>query len=207
MANTLPFGPIGKRAVHICVDMQRMFADETEWQTPWMKRVLPNVVALAAARPERTIFTRFIPARRPGEGRGAWARYWRRWASITLEQLEPGGVDLVPDLARYCPPGELYDKIVYSPWHGDLDVRLQARGVDTLIVSGGETEVCVLATVLGAVDLGYRVVIATDALCSSSDETHDAAIDLYHRRYGTQVEPAETATILAAWGCNGPETA
>jgi nicotinamidase-related amidase len=54
--------------------------------------------------------------------------------------------------------------------------------------------------VLGAVDLGYRVIVATDALCSTSDETHDAALDLYHRRYGTQVEAAETQTILDDWG-------
>ena len=38
------------------------------------------------------------------------------------------------------------------------------------IVSGSETDVCVLATVLDAVDMGYRVIIARDAVCSSSDE-------------------------------------
>ena len=41
--------------------------------------------------------------------------------------------------------------------------------VDTLVISGSETDVCVLSTVLGAVDRGYRVVIAIDALCSSSN--------------------------------------
>jgi nicotinamidase-related amidase len=66
-------------------------------------------------------------------------------------------------------------------------------------VSGGETDVCVLATVLGAVDRGYRVVVATDALCSSSDETHDAMMTLYHNRYGQQVETVTTNTILDSW--------
>ncbi|MHC2279292.1 hypothetical protein ACVME8_005935 [Bradyrhizobium diazoefficiens] len=37
-----------------------------------------------------------------------------------------------------------------------------------------ETDVCVLSTVLSAVDLGFRVVIVEDALCSSSDVGHDA---------------------------------
>ena len=32
------------------------------------------------------------------------------------------------------------------------------------IVSGSETDVCVLATVLDAVDMGYRVIIARDAV-------------------------------------------
>jgi nicotinamidase-related amidase len=66
-------------------------------------------------------------------------------------------------------------------------------------VSGGETDVCVLATVLGAVDRGYRVVVATDALCSSSDETHDAMMTLYHNRYGQQVETVTTDIILENW--------
>ena len=43
----------------------------------------------------------------------------------------------------------------YSPWTGsDLHEQLCAARVDTIIVTGGETDVCVLATVLGAVDWG-----------------------------------------------------
>ena len=198
-ATALAFGPIGDNAVHLCVDMQRMFAARTEWHMPWLHRVLPNIITIAAAHPQRTVFTRFIPADRPGEGRGTWKRYYERWASMTAEALGEEPLELVPELSRLTPPGRVYDKYVYSPWEGDLDIQLQQRGIDTLIVSGGETEVCVLATVLGAVDLGYRVIIATDAVCSSSDETHDAAIDLYHRRYGTQVEPVETETIVKHW--------
>ena len=58
---------------------------------------------------------------------------------------------------------------------------------------------CVLAAVLDAVDLGIRVVLATNAVCSSSDETHDALMKLYHHRFSQQVEPADTESILAAW--------
>jgi nicotinamidase-related amidase len=59
--------------------------------------------------------------------------------------------------------------------------------------------VCVLSTVLGAVDLGYRVIIVIDALCSSSDTGHDAILTLYRERFSLQIELAESATILAAW--------
>ncbi|MFL5265928.1 MAG: hypothetical protein ACJ8AH_04915 [Stellaceae bacterium] len=52
---------------------------------------------------------------------------------------------------------------------------------------------------LDAVDFGYRVVLATDALCSSSDEMHDALLTLYHRRFGQQIETASSETILACW--------
>ncbi|MEA1834057.1 cysteine hydrolase [Methylobacterium durans] len=196
----LRHGNLGASCLHLCVDMQGMFAEETDWHTPWMDRVRPNVARLVEAQAPRTLFTRFIPAARPGEGRGTWARYYERWASMTRERLDPGLIELLPELARHVPPGEIFDKTLYSPWvDGALDARLQARGIDTLVVTGGETDVCVLSTVLGAVDHGYRVVIVTDALCSSSDEAHDALLTLYRSRYGQQVETVTTATVLANW--------
>jgi nicotinamidase-related amidase len=198
--NALRFGALTETSLHICVDMQRLFADDTDWHTPWMDRVLPNVVRLVQARPRQTIFTRFIPADGPGEGRGTWRRYYENWESMTLSRLGREMVELVPELARFVPPAQVIDKKVYSPWlEGNLDNLLRDTAIDTLVVSGGETDVCVLATVLGAVDRGYRVVVATDALCSSTDETHDAMMTLYHNRYGQQVETVTTDTLLDSW--------
>jgi nicotinamidase-related amidase len=62
-----------------------------------------------------------------------------------------------------------------------------------------ETDVCVLATVLGAIDRGYRTIIALDAICGSADETHDAAMTLYRSRFSEQVETATTEEILEGW--------
>jgi nicotinamidase-related amidase len=56
---------------------------------------------------------------------------------------------------------------------------LDGSKVDTLVVTGGETDICVLATVLGAVDRGFRMVLVSDAICSSADQTHDALMELY----------------------------
>jgi nicotinamidase-related amidase len=53
--------------------------------------------------------------------------------------------------------------------------------------------------VLAAVDQGYRVIVALDALCSSSDDTHDALMKLYGNRFGQQIEMADTETILSQW--------
>jgi nicotinamidase-related amidase len=196
----LTHGPLTGSCLHLCVDMQRLFAENTDWHTPWMERVLPVVRRIAEARPAQTLFTRFIPAARPGEGAGTWRRYYERWSSMTLEALGPEMAELVPPLARLVPPAEAFDKRVYSPWwDGALHRRLKERGIDALVVTGAETDVCVLATVLGAVDLGYRVVVPTDALCSSSDETHDALLTLYRDRFGQQVETATAEEILRAW--------
>jgi len=57
----------------------------------------------------------------------------------------------------------------------------------------------VLATVLGAMELGHRVVLVEDALCGSADRTHDLLMELYRSRFSHQIEIADCATILAAW--------
>jgi nicotinamidase-related amidase len=199
-ADPLPYGPLGPRAWHLCVDMQNLFAEETPWHTPWMRRVLPVVTRIAEAHPERTIFTRFVPPRRAGDMPGNWQRYYERWRELTLERIDPRLLELVPPLAALAPPATVIDKRRYSPFSAPILRRLLAeRGVEALIVTGAETDVCVLAAVLGAVDRGYRIILATDAICSGSDRTHDALMTLYRERFSLQIEAAESAAILAAW--------
>lgn len=199
-SDTLRYGPPGASAVHLCVDMQRMFAEGTDWKMPWLQRVLPNIVSIASAQPENTIFTRFIPARKPGHGCGMWRHYYERWGSMTIEEISPEMVGLVLDLEQFVPPARTFDKHVYSPWTGtNLHLQLKDAGIDTVIITGGETEVCVLATMLGAIDWGFRVILVTDALCSSADQTHDAMMNVYMNRFGEQVECVTTETLLDSW--------
>jgi nicotinamidase-related amidase len=180
--------------------MQRIFSAEGPWTTPWMERVLPVVTELAGRYPERTVFTRFITPHRADDMPGTWQRYYTRWRDTTRERLDPALLDLLPPLARLCPPATIVDKTRYSAFaEPRLLAHLQAREADGLIVTGSETDVCVLATVLGAVDLGYRVILVRDAVCSSSDEGHDALMTLYHQRYTEQIEVADAGTIMSRW--------
>jgi nicotinamidase-related amidase len=57
----------------------------------------------------------------------------------------------------------------------------------------------VLATVLGAVDLGFRVVIVQDALCSSSDTGHDALMTMYRTRFSEQIELVSAEELFDLW--------
>jgi nicotinamidase-related amidase len=181
--------------------MQRIFSAEGIWATPWMDRVLPVVAELAGRYPERTVFTRFITPNRPNDMPGMWQRYYTRWKEATREHLDPALLELLPPLAKLCPPATMINKTRYSAFaNPELLSHLQAREADGLIVSGSETDVCVLATVLSAVDLGYRVILVRDAVCSSSDEGHDALMQIYHRRYTEQIEVADASTIMARWG-------
>ncbi|PXA90887.1 cysteine hydrolase [Nostoc sp. 3335mG] len=182
---------------HLCVDMQSVFADDTPWHAPWFNRVLPAVEALAGRCADRTIFTRFLPPETPGAASGAWQDYYRHWPEMMRAREDEGLFGLVPTLARFVPPARVFDKPIYSPWlSGNLHGFLQGAGIGTLIVSGGESDVCVLATVLGAIDLGYRVVLPLDALYGSADETHEASLVIYRSRFQFQLETTTVAELL-----------
>ena len=106
----------------------------------------------------------------------------------------------MPELARFVPPAKVIDKAVYSPWtEGRLDALFNGIEVDTLVVTGGETDVCVLATVLGAVDRGFRVILVSDAICSSADQTHDALMEVYRSRFSEQLETVTLKDVLENW--------
>jgi nicotinamidase-related amidase len=197
---SIRFGRLGKTAAHLCIDMQTMFAERSDWHVPWMQRVLPIVQQLAQAKTERTIFTRFVPPDHPEQMKGTWQRYYQRWRHMTGERIDPCMIDLVPPLRALVPPATAIDKSRYSPFtEQTLPDLLSERGIDTLVITGSETDVCVLAAVLDAVDRGYRVVVAADAVCSVSDEAHEALLALYANRFGQQIEVAGSEEILAAW--------
>ena len=189
----------GPNAAHFCLDMQRLFSSEGPWPTR-MERVLPKVVRLVERAPARTIFTRFLTPQTPENMPGQWAVYYAKWSNVTRDRLDNRLLNLIPAFERYLPPGSVFDKWVYSAFaNAELRRFLGCRGVDTLIVSGSETDVCVLSTVLAAVDLGYRIIIARDGVCSSSDAGHDALMGLFRRRFDVQIEVAEVNEIVDAW--------
>jgi nicotinamidase-related amidase len=199
MATSLQ-APLTPRSVHLCVDMQRLFSADGPWPTPWMERVLPAVAAIAERFPERTVFTRFITPVHAHDMPGAWRRYYEKWRETTRAHLDSRLLELVPRLARLAPPAHVIDKTRYSAFAlSGLAAHLQARGADALVVTGSETDVCVLSTVLGAIDRGFRVVLVSDGVCSASDQGHDCLLAIYSRRYSQQIETADSETILSCW--------
>jgi nicotinamidase-related amidase len=180
--------------------MQQLFGAEGPWPTPWLERVLPIAVRLAERFPERTVFTRFITPANAAELPGSWKSYYERWKLATREHLDPRLLELLPPLAQFVPPAQVIDKTRYSAFaFSQLAGHLESRGADALIVTGAETDVCVLATVLGAVDRGYRVILVSDGVCSVSDEGHDRLLSLYQQRFSQQIETTDSETVLSAW--------
>ncbi|MCP3373618.1 cysteine hydrolase family protein [Bradyrhizobium cajani] len=187
-------------AVHLCIDMQNIFAPGGLWATPWMERVLPMIASIASRHPARTIFTRFITPQDPEDRPGQWQSYFHRWREATRRHLPPSGLELVPALGRFAPPATVIDKPAYSAFSNSaLAGLLVQKNIGTIVITGAETDVCVLSTVLGAVDLGFRVVLVEDALCSSSDVGHDALMTMYRTRFHGQVDLVTAEELAEFW--------
>jgi ureidoacrylate peracid hydrolase len=60
-----------------------------------------------------------------------------------------------------------------------LDLALRTRGIDTVIVSGGSTDVGVTSTLYSGRDLDYNMIVVTDACGTSHDQrAHDMLMEL-----------------------------
>jgi len=198
--NPLPFGPLDHRAIHLCIDMQRLFLEPGPWFAEAGLEIIPAIRRLLGHAPERALFTRFITAERAEAARGSWRRYYRRWHAVTRDELGQEALGLHPDLAPYAAGARVFDKATHDAFGDEAFVRHMGRlEPSALVLSGIETDVCVLATALSAVDLGYRTVIAVDAVTSSVAESHRACLDHVYPRYDQQIELASVDEILAAW--------
>jgi hypothetical protein len=87
---------------------------------------------------------------------GMWRRCYRRWRVATRERLDLRLLEVMPPLAALARPRPLSTKPLFRLRLPRLMEHLRQRETDALIVSGSETDVCVLATVLDAVDIGHR---------------------------------------------------
>lgn len=191
--------PLTARSQHIVVDMQEVFATNPQWGFAGIYEIVPAIARLAAAKPQQTLWTRFISAHSAEAAVGAWAALYRMWPGATL--AAGAQMDILPDLLPLvADSSHVFDKPTYSSFHSQaLITELQRRQADTLILSGVETDVCVLATLMEAVDRGYFVVMPTDALTSSDPDGHKQILDVIPRRLKSQVFTATTDEILEQW--------
>ncbi|RSS83750.1 cysteine hydrolase family protein [Streptomyces sp. WAC06614] len=130
--------------------------------------MLDRVAALvAAARPAGVQVVHAVAERRPdGRGASANARLFRAAARLPVRQLTGSSA------VQVAAPVEVADEdLVVRRLHGlsplagtDLDALLRNLGCRTLVVTGVSANVAVPNTVFDAVNLGYQVVLPTDAI-------------------------------------------
>lgn len=108
------------------------------------------------------------------------------------------GHDIVPALAP-LPEEPVIDKPGKGAFYQtDLDLMLRNRGIETLLVCGVTTEVCVHTTVREANDRGYRCLVLADACASYFPEFHEVGLRMIAAQGGIFGWVSTTDTVLAA---------
>src|SRR4051812_32397215 len=108
------------------------------------------------------------------------------------------GHDIIPEL--YPLDGEI---VIDKPGKGafyatELGELLQKCRVETLLVCGVTTEVCVNTTVREANDRGYRCVVLADGCASYFPEFHDIGLKMIKAQGGILGWVSDSAAVIAA---------
>ena len=201
----------------IVIDMQRDFLDERGYAAqagldiePLRAAIAPVAKLLAAARDAglMVVHTREghvpdlsdCPPYKLERSRAAGAEIGSTGPLGRLLVRGEYGHDFVLELQPL--PGEpVIDKPGYSAFSNtDLELRLRARGIDSLLICGITTEVCVSSTLRDAIDRGYRCITVRDACASGDPAMHAAAlamIDVEGGIFGGTAAVADVVRQLA----------
>jgi len=88
-------------------------------------------------------------------------------------------------------------KVLFSSFQGtDLEQRLKAKGVDTLVMTGFTTDCCVDCTARDAFHRNFSVFIAVDACAAFGDGLHVGALNGLAKNCVLLVE---TDAVVQAW--------
>ena len=185
------------RTAVVVVDVVPFFARES----PYVRGIVPNVNALAEG------------VRRAG-GVVAWVV--PGYSEPTPKDREFFGDAVAEAYARSGGEGEPVDRLdpalevvagdivveklarsAWFPGSSELPRLLAERGVDTVVVAGTVTNVCVEATVRDASTTGLRVVLVADACAAGRDRDHNATLHIVYRSYGDVRSTEEVLGLLA----------
>jgi nicotinamidase-related amidase len=199
---------VGRPAL-LVIDMQHDFLDEgVPLEAVGGRDIIPAVAATVAAAREASVPVIYTQeAHRPGRvdsGReadpGMGKDYYpdgsdeRPLPEHCVEGTR--GIEIVSELA--CAPGDLRVlKRRYSCFLGtDLDLLLRGLCVETLLVTGVDSNVCVLWTVGEGFQRDYHVRVLEDCVAGTSPDEHAAA--LLVMRALTMGRPVHSSEVIAA---------
>jgi nicotinamidase-related amidase len=119
-----------------------------------------------------------------------------------LVRGEPGH-DIIPEL--YPVSGE---PVIDKPGKGafyqtDLELMLKNRGIETLLVCGVTTEVCVNTTIREANDRGFRCIALSDGCASYFPEFHQMGLAMIKAQGGIFGWVSDSEKAIAAIAAHG----
>lgn len=212
------------RTALLVIDMQRDFLDGRGYAaragvdvTRLRATIGPVQALLAAARQGgmRVIFTR--EGHRPDLSDCPPAKLARsRAAGAEIGSAGPLGRLLVRGEAGHGLIDEMnveagdvvVDKPGYSAFHHtELDQILRGGAIESLVVCGVTTEVCVHSSVRAATDHGYRCITVSDACAASEPQLQQPALDMMRVEGGLFGEVLASGLLLermrGAWTSAG----
>jgi nicotinamidase-related amidase len=181
---------IPKNAALILVDIQQGFDDLQYWGA----RNNPSAEANAAK-----LLQAFRESDRP-------VFHVQHRSTTPVSPLRPGqpGCEFKPEV-RPLPGEPVIGKQVNSAFIGtDLEARLRALHISTLVIAGLTTAHCISTTTRMAGNLGFRALLAADACATNAQTGHDGRhhdAETVHTLalaslHGEFAEVVETAAIL-----------
>lgn len=182
---------LGRRPALIVVDVNRGFTDpasplvcDLDGVVAAIRRLLD--VARAAGIP--VVFT--TVSYDEGDRQTAAAFIDKIPALLTLEAGTPW-VEIDPRIAP-CDEEPVLNKLFASAFFGTaLSSFLTANGCDSLIVTGASTSGCVRATVVDAIQHGYRPIVPREAVGDRNPDAHAANLYDIETKYGDVVSADE----------------
>jgi nicotinamidase-related amidase len=199
----------GRRPAVVTIDMHRGHLDPSVATMPLPADVAARVVAahaplLRAAR-ERDIPVVHVVTSNRSVAEIAGNPWWAAVAGTdatranALNHQLPGspGLELMPDV--HDPDRDLvvigkkrYDCFAAT----DLEFALRARGVDTLLLTGVNTNSCVLATAIAGNVKDFAVVVVEDCVDTMDPALHDAALAVIRTAFGWVATTKEVVDAL-----------
>ncbi len=78
----------------------------------------------------------------------------------------------------------------FIPGTCDLEPRLRARGIDTVLITGTLTNVCCESSARDAMMLDFRTVMISDACAAITAEEHNASLAAFYATFGDVMDTA-----------------
>lgn len=101
------------------------------------------------------------------------------------------GAEVIPEL-NLCEQDYVVPKRRYSGFfRTDLELLLRELDIDTVIMTGLHTHMCVRHTTADAYCLGYNIVVASDATDSFTEADYLSGIDYLKQVYGAEIRTVD----------------
>lgn len=198
----------------VIIDMQRDFMEpggfgETLGNdvSQLARAVAPIAAVLKAARETGMIVVHTREGHLPDLSDAPPAKIQRGVPSLRIGDPGPMGRILIRGEAGHDIIEALYpvegEIVIDKPGKGafyatTLGADLTARGIDTLLVCGVTTEVCVNTTVREANDRGYRCIVLADGCASYFPEFHEMGLKMIKAQGGIFGWVSDSAAVLQA---------